>query len=67
MRLCSDCQKICYNCDSRRELRYGVDEHLIRDLCSTCDEYPWCDMCAYLKTSRPGDLFLRDLDGVTNE
>ena len=64
IRLCSDCQDICYNCNTRREMRYGTDEYLIRDICETCDSFPWCDRVDYLRGSKPGDLCLGDLDGV---
>ena len=63
-RFCSDCQRIIYNCTDRRRISWQDDRWLIRDICESCDGFPFCDKVEYLRTSKPEDLFLGDLDGV---
>ena len=42
------------------------DTYIIRDICESCDSFPFCDKVDYLRDSEPGSLHLRDL-GIYQE
>lgn len=63
-RLCSDCQRIIYECDERPPLSHQDNEWLVRDMCERCDGFPFCDKVEYLRDSKPGDMYLGDVDGI---
>lgn len=65
-RLCSDCQRIIYECDGRRPICHQQDTYIIRDLCESCDGFPFCDKVDYLRESEPGSLHMGDL-GIYQE
>lgn len=64
-RFCSDCQRIIYGCEDRPALCHQENDLLVRDMCERCDGFPLCDKVEYLRTSRPGDLYLGDVDGIS--
>ena len=62
--LCSDCQRIIYECKERPPLNHQENEWLVRDMCMRCDGFPFCPRVEYIRESKPGDLFLGDVSGV---
>lgn len=44
-----------YGCHDRRRLSWDGDLWLVREMCSTCDRYPLCEMSGYLRRTQPGD------------
>ena len=66
-RLCSDCQKIIYGCKDRPPLCHQEHEWIVRGMCQSCDEFPFCDKVEYLRNSVPNDIYLGDVAEVWEE
>lgn len=62
LRFCSDCQDVIYGCDERKPMHYQDGGNIIRDICRSCDSFPFCERVEYLKGSEPDDWYFGDLD-----
>ena len=55
--LCPDCERVIYTCHNRRKLSWQDDTYLVRDMCETCDSFPWCDKVEWLRQEEVGRAY----------